>query len=149
MAETAALLADEVLPELPLRQWVLSLPHALGFLLATDPDALTLVLGEVYRTISRHLIAKAGLTRTSGATGAVTLVQRFGSALNLNVHFHMVFLDGAYQTVGAAAPVFHPVQAPESSDLQGLVEQIAARIGRVLDGSSWPGRKGFLVRSGS
>lgn len=28
MAETAALLADEVLPECPLRQWVLSLPHA-------------------------------------------------------------------------------------------------------------------------
>jgi len=59
MAETAALLADEVLPERPLRPWVLSLPHALRFLLATDPDALTLVLGVVYRTISRYLIAKA------------------------------------------------------------------------------------------
>jgi hypothetical protein len=30
---------------------------------------------------------------STGATGAVTLVQRFGSALNLKVHFHMVFLD--------------------------------------------------------
>jgi ribosomal protein S27E len=39
VGETAALLADEVLPERPLRQWVLSLPHALRFLLATDPDA--------------------------------------------------------------------------------------------------------------
>ena len=38
MAESAALLADEVLPERPLRQWVLSLPHALRFLLATDPE---------------------------------------------------------------------------------------------------------------
>jgi hypothetical protein len=83
-------------------------------LLATNSQALTLVLGEVYRTISRHLIGKAGLTRTTGATGAVTLVQRFGSALNLNVHFHMVFLDGAYQTAGADAPLFHPVPAPES-----------------------------------
>ena len=36
MAETAALLADEVLPGRPLRQWVLSLPHALRFLLATN-----------------------------------------------------------------------------------------------------------------
>lgn len=91
MAETAALLADEVLPERPLRQWVLSLPMALRFLLATNPDALTLVLGAVYRAISRHLIHRAGLTRTTGHTGAVTLVQRFGSALNLNVHFHMIF----------------------------------------------------------
>ena len=84
MAETAALLVDEVLPERPLRQWVLSLPHALRFLLAVNSEALTLVLGEVYRTISRHLIGKAGLTLATGATGAVTLVQRFGSALNLN-----------------------------------------------------------------
>ena len=61
-------------------------------------------------------------------------MQRFGSALNLNVHFHMMFLDGAYQTVGGAEPVFRPVAAPESSDLQQLVEQIAARIGRVLEG---------------
>ena len=140
MAETAALLADEVLPDRPLRQWVLSLPHALRFLLAVNSEALTLVLGEVYRTISRHLIGKAGLSRATGATGAVTLVQRFGSALNLNVHFHMVFLDGAYQTVGAAAPVFRPVAAPESSDLQQLVEQIAGRIGRALE------RRGLVER---
>ena len=77
MAETAALLADEVLPERPFRQWVLSLPHVLRFLLATGPDALTRVLGVVYRTISRHLIKKAGLTCASGETGAVTQVQRF------------------------------------------------------------------------
>lgn len=41
MAETAALLADEVLPARPLRQWVLSLPHALRFLLGTNPHSLT------------------------------------------------------------------------------------------------------------
>jgi hypothetical protein len=52
----------------------------------------------------------------------------------------MVFLDGAYQTVGAAAPVFRPVAAPESSDLQQLVEQIAGRIGRALE------RRGLLER---
>jgi len=26
----------------------------------------------------------------------VTLIQRFGSALNLNIHCHMLFLDGVY-----------------------------------------------------
>ncbi len=49
MAETAALLVDEVLPDRPLRQWVLSLPHALRFLLAGNPAALTRVPGVVYR----------------------------------------------------------------------------------------------------
>jgi hypothetical protein len=33
MAETAALLVEEVLPRRPMRQWVLSLPFALRFLL--------------------------------------------------------------------------------------------------------------------
>jgi hypothetical protein len=57
--DSAALLADEVLPKKPLRQWVLSLPLALRFLLATDPRALTQVLGIVYRTISAHILKKA------------------------------------------------------------------------------------------
>ena len=54
------------------------------------------VLGIVYRGISTHLIHKAGFSRKDGATGAVTLIQRFGSALNLNIHFHILFLDGVY-----------------------------------------------------
>jgi hypothetical protein len=112
MAETAALLADEILPERPLRQWVLSLPMALRFLLATRPAVLSAVLGVVYRTISGHLLGVARLTRTTGHTGAVTLIQRFGSALNLNVHLHMIFIDGAYRSDGVARPVFHPVPPP-------------------------------------
>jgi hypothetical protein len=36
---------------------------------------------------------KAGFLRKTVQTGAVTLIQRFGSALNLNVHFHKLFLD--------------------------------------------------------
>jgi hypothetical protein len=98
MAETAVLLADEVLPERPLRQWVLSLPLALRYLLAIRPAVLCEVLGVVYRTISGHLLASAGVRRTAGHTGAVTLIQRFGSALNPNVYFHMIFVDGVYLT---------------------------------------------------
>jgi hypothetical protein len=54
MAETAALLVDQVLPERPLRQWVLSLPHALRFLLARNPAALTQVLGVGLTLIVRR-----------------------------------------------------------------------------------------------
>jgi hypothetical protein len=42
----------------------------------------------VYRAISGFMIRKAGLTRGRAQCGAVTLIQRFGSALN--VHFHML-----------------------------------------------------------
>jgi hypothetical protein len=84
MAETAALLADEVFPDAPLRQWVISFPFPLRYLFAAHPQAMGKVLGIVYRAISTHLIHKAGLQLKNGATGAVTLIQRFGSALNLN-----------------------------------------------------------------
>ncbi len=88
MAETAALLVDDILPQQRVRQWVLSLPFALRYLLAKRPEVITQVLGIVYRAAAGHLIRKAGRTRASAVTGAVTLIQRFGSALNLNVHFH-------------------------------------------------------------
>ena len=74
MADSAALLVDEVLPQKPLRQWVLSLPFTLRFLLAIDSDATTRVLGIVYRTISAYILKKARLTRATGETGAVTLI---------------------------------------------------------------------------
>ena len=92
MAETAALLVDEVLPQRPMRQCVLSLPFALRFLLARDSETLKHVLGIVYRAIADHILEKARLKRATGETGAVTLIQRFGSALNANLHFHMLFL---------------------------------------------------------
>ncbi len=114
--------------------------YALRFLPTSDPEALTLVLGVVYRTICRHLIDQAGLSRATGAAGAVTLVQRFGSALNLDVHFHMLFLDGVYRADGTDPPVFRPVAAPGANELQQLVEQIAARVGQVLE------RRGLIER---
>jgi ribosomal protein S27E len=97
MIESAAHLVDHVLPGQPIRQWVLSFPYPLRFLSTAKPQVLTQVLGVVVRAISTCLIEKAGFTVCSGAmTGAVTLIQRFGSALNLSIHFHMLFLDGVY-----------------------------------------------------
>ena len=73
MADSAALLVEEVLPCKPLRQWVLSLPFALRFLLATNRQLLTQVLRIVYRTISGDLLHAAGRTRSTA--------ERIGRAL--------------------------------------------------------------------
>jgi ribosomal protein S27E len=85
MVESAALLVDGVFPEQPVRQWVLSFPYPLRFLFASRAAIMGQVLGIVYRVIAGHLIKKAGFTRQTARTGAVTLIQRFGSALNLNI----------------------------------------------------------------
>ena len=86
MAERAALLDDEILLREPLRQWVLSVPFALRCLFATAPVVMGQVLGIVTRSIANHLNKAAGPRQATAQTGAVTLIQRFGSALNLNIH---------------------------------------------------------------
>jgi len=62
MAESAALLVDEVLPQRPMRQWVLSVSYPLRFLFASRPEVMGRVLGMVYRCIATHLINKAGFS---------------------------------------------------------------------------------------
>ena len=85
MVETSAHLIDHVIPAVPVRQWVLSFPWPLRLLFARQPNSLSQCLAVIIRAIETDLIHRAGLTRASGAqTGVVTLVQRFGSALNLN-----------------------------------------------------------------
>ena len=51
MVETAALLVDHVLPHRPVRQWVLSFPYPLRFLLASQAQAMGKVLAIVNRAI--------------------------------------------------------------------------------------------------
>ena len=89
--ESAALLVDSVLPRQPIRQWVLSVPFPLRWLFASKPRILSKALKVVTRAIGTYLVKKAGFGHVTAKTGAVTLIQRFGSALNLNTHFHMLF----------------------------------------------------------
>jgi len=141
MADSAALLVDEILPHQPMRQWVLSFPFPLRFLFASNPKAMTGVLGIVYRAIATHLSHKAGLTKPAAQTGAVTLIQHFGSALNLNIHFHMLFLDGVYTRGTKRYPMrFLKVKSPTKAELTRLTLKIAQRVGRYLE------RQGLIER---
>jgi len=74
------------------------------------------------------------------STGAVTLIQRFGSALNLNIHFHMLFLHGVYFEGRGALLGFRRTRAPTSAELFQRTQTLAHRIGRYLE------RRGLLER---
>ena len=76
MAESAAHLVDEVIPCVPVRQWVLSFPIPLRILFAAHPERLTPLLRIIHRVIAGFLLKQAGLTRATADTGAVTLIQR-------------------------------------------------------------------------
>jgi hypothetical protein len=139
MVESAAHLVDHVFPEAPVRQFVLTFPMPLRFLLAAQPQALSQVLAVVQRGIATFLVRRADLTVASGArTGAVTLIQRFGSALNLNIHLHMLFLDGAY-TFSNRGTTFHRAHRPSNAELAQLLDTLSRRIVRVLE------RQGRLI----
>jgi hypothetical protein len=80
MSDTAAHLVDRVIPEAPVRQWVLSLPHPVRRLLGYDRKLCGEVLTIFVRTVlawHRHR-AKVVLGLTDAESGAVTVIQRFG-----------------------------------------------------------------------
>lgn len=135
MTESSSLLVDNVLPRQPMRQWVSSFPIPLRFLFAREPHVMGKVLGIVYRTIATYLIKKTGYKKNTARTGAVTFIQRFGSALNLNIHFHMLFLDGVFINAKgeSAAQRFIPVFNHRSGDMVKLTHKVSSRIARYLE----------------
>jgi len=54
------------------------------------------VLDAFISAINSDLRRRARKRKLRGRlqTGSVTVVQRFGSSLNLNVHFHAIVMDG-------------------------------------------------------
>ena len=82
MAVTAAHLVDHLIPRVAVRQWVLSFPIPLRTLFAAQPQLLAPLLQVIHGVIATFMIKQAGLKRRQADTGAVTLIQRFGSAAN-------------------------------------------------------------------
>ena len=84
MADTAARLVEEVLPRVPVRQFVLSFPFELRYRLAWDGDLLSAMLAVFLRVVQGHYQRQTkAVGHAGGRCGAVTFVQRFGSSLNL------------------------------------------------------------------
>jgi len=135
MADTAAHLVDRVLPEVPVRQWVLSLPFALRYRLAYDAplvrDVLDVFVRCVFASLRRRARKQGAIAR--GHCGAVTFVQRFGDALNLNVHFHSLLLDGVYARSAEGTLRFHPLSPPDDTEVERVAGQVARRLARLLE----------------
>jgi hypothetical protein len=122
------------------RQWVLSLPIPLRVLLAAQPELVTPVLQVVQRVVGRHLLDSAQLKADEGHGGAITLIQRFGSAANLNIHFHGLLLDGVYRCGADGVPQFVEVGSPTDDEVHALLQAIITRLMKLLT------RRGVLVQ---
>ncbi len=131
MTERAAHLVDHVWPEVPVRQWVLTLPPHVRYLLAWRHDLCTAVAGVLYRAVHRQMRSWA---RTRGLgearSGAVIVVQRFGGALNLNVHLHALVLDGLFARAADGRLRFDRAPAPTAADVADVLRRSCRGCGR-------------------
>lgn len=138
MADIAAHLVDEVLPEVPVRQWVCSLPWAMRSMLAFDralcAEVLAVFIGALSRSLRWRAKRTLGLRSVEDAlVGAVTVIQRSDGALRVNPHFHTIALDGVYVRDEQGELVFHPLPAPSAEEIALVAGRTHAGIAAVLE----------------
>ncbi len=135
MTERAAHLVDGVLPRVPVRQWVLTVPYRLRYRMAFDHGLSRAVLG-VYARVLLDAYARGARQRGihDGRTGMVTVIQRSASGLNVNPHFHTLALDGVFSHAGSSALEFHPAPAPSDDDVAEVLATVRHRVQRLLVG---------------
>ena len=137
MADTAVHLVEKVIPEVPVRQWVCSLPWRLRVLCGYDRSLCTEVLDAFMVELSHSLRhrAKRELHLRSvkdALTGAVSVIQRGDSALRLNVHFHVLTLDGVYVRDAEGGLSFHALREPTAAEVTEVAARTAARAQKIL-----------------
>jgi len=133
MAQTAAHLVEQVIPWVPTRQWVVSVPIPLRYWMASSQDLTAKVHTIIRTTIGQYYVNQAvqrGSERATVHPGSVTFLQRFGSALNLNLHFHVLFLEGVYldRTDQGLQPRFLQGEPPTDTDIADVIQKISRRV---------------------
>jgi hypothetical protein len=134
MCEGAALLVDEVLPEVPLRQWVLTQPFPVRYRLAFDGRTLAGVLRLFMDTVAQDYRRRLGqLGVEGGLCGGVTAIQRSSSDLRLNPHFHSLLFDGVYAPGRDGKLAFHAAPPLRQEDVEAVLARSRRRILRFLE----------------
>ena len=132
MTSLAAHLVDRVIPIVPTRQWVLSLPIRLRYLIAYNHDLCREVLAIFNRIVSQFYRQQTQLDNISeNNTGSVTFIQKSGGSLNLNVHFHSTYLDGVFYEVQEAPNKsldFRPALPPDDTQMAVIISQIRYEV---------------------
>lgn len=133
MAQTTANLLDHVVPRCGLRQFVLTVPHALRARLAYDGPLLGAVGRIFVDTVLGWYRRRMEIEGAQdGHGGAVTVVQRTSADLKLHPHFHAVFLDGVFVAGPDGKPVFRTLPRISDTAVADLLHVIRTRVIRFL-----------------
>jgi hypothetical protein len=137
MAQTAAHLMESVMPWVPTRQWVVSVPIPLRYWTAPSRDLTAQVHGIIRTTIAQFYVnqaVKRGVERQKIQPGSVTFLQRFGGSLNLNLHYHVIAIEGVFldRIDQGLKPRFLKGEPPSDADVAEVVQKISRRVIRTL-----------------
>jgi hypothetical protein len=137
MAQTTTHLVECVMPWVPTRQWVVSVPIPLRYWTASSRDLTAQVYTIIRTTIAQVYVnqaVKRGAERHKVQPGSVTFLQRFGGSLKLNVHYHLIVIEGVFldHTDQRLKPRFIKVEPPSDADVADVVQNISRRVIRKL-----------------
>jgi hypothetical protein len=141
MVESGVFLSEAMFARnAPVRQWVVSVPIPLRFWMAINSELMgqvnaiiTRAIGAHYKKAVRHFLLEGEELQTA----SVSVIQRFGGALNLNIHFHQLWVDGAYagaEDEETGHIQAHLLKAKEltSEEIHATLTSIQKRVVRLL-----------------
>jgi hypothetical protein len=114
MNDEANHMIKNVIPEITTRQWVLSFPYKIRYVLSHNQKLTNELLKIFIHTI--EVYQKRRARNKNAKIGAITFIQRFCSALNLNVHFHTLMTDGVYIPQKNQTYVFQRLPHPKKKN---------------------------------
>lgn len=139
MASSAARWCEELVPRVAVRQWVITVPWSRRLLLARRPELLVGVRRIAMAEVFGFYEAQVAHRDEAARCGGVVVVQRFGSALNLNVHLHALVPDGVFEEGEDGLVRFRRGRAPTTEEVEAVVERVARRA------EAWLSSQGFGV----
>ena len=111
--------------------------NTVRYWMAASQDLTATVHTILRPTIGQYYVNKAvarGFPRAKVQPGSVTFLQRFGSALHLTFHLHVISLEGVYldRTDQGRKPRFVTAEPPTDADIATVVHKISRRVIRTL-----------------
>ena len=144
MSEAAIHLVDNILPMVPYRQFVITFPFQMRYWLNTNRQLFTQVHGIITTEIQSFYESQTSIKQIlEPKAGIVSFTQRWGSALNLNTHLHIITTDGVHYR--PEDPLFKKATKITDEKVAGLLSNMVQSITALLKNSGYLSPEGELV----
>ena len=160
--ETATHLVENVLPYAPYRQIVITFPISLRYWLISNRELYSKIHAIAIKHIHRLYQDKAANQGIKNAKhGTIGFSQRWGSALNLNPHMHVLCLDAVYTALPNnlvdsdsndyksknLKPILKNIEHLTDEEVAGLITGISKSVIKLLKKRGYLDQEGTLVEN--